>query len=166
MQFFVQESELSELELNFVQSFDWESSRFLYAQIFPELLPDGPSLYGFVGNSSIDKIDILGMVTFGEWLSNATEEELKKRGEQFNNSLEGLRRKIREACTPEEKAKIRNRIKQFANRTKQISKKAGKKVVKFGAKKVPVVGWGLAAEGAISGYQSGGFWGGLSGALW
>ncbi|TAG06926.1 MAG: hypothetical protein EAZ42_13395, partial [Verrucomicrobia bacterium] len=44
-------------------------------------------------------------------------------------------------------------------------KKGGKAVGKCAVKKVPYFGWALAAEGAYSGYQEGGFWGGVGGAL-
>lgn len=37
---------------------------------------------------------------------------------------------------------------------------------KLWKEKIPVIGWGLAIEGAIEGYNDEGWWGAIKGALW
>lgn len=49
---------------------------------------------------------------------------------------------------------------------KKIAKKCLKFGISFGKKKIPVIGWGLAIEGAIEGYNDEGWWGAIKGALW
>lgn len=45
-------------------------------------------------------------------------------------------------------------------------KKIASKGLKFGTKKMPIIGWDLAAHGTYKGCKEGGFWGSVSGALW
>ncbi|TAG07868.1 MAG: RHS repeat-associated core domain-containing protein, partial [Verrucomicrobia bacterium] len=118
----------------------------------------GGNLYGFVGNDGFNRWDILGLDDPPSYIEGITD-ECKAREAADKNAKN---KHDADAAMKKWEKNHGKRKTGWGKNTKRFLKKAGK----FGVKKIPVIGWGLAAEGAYSGYQDGGFWGGVNGLLW
>ena len=121
---------------------------------FAESLLEGPSLYAFIANDAVNFYDILGEAKGGK-------QNVRTTG--GGNSIADQK-----AAGTRHSSQSKNKKpppKKSKKNLKKAAAKALKTCAKFGVKKIPVIGWGLAAHGAYHGYTSGGFSGAVSGAI-
>ncbi len=114
----------------------------------------GINLYGFVSNNGLNNWDYLGLQNNPpSYLDGVTDPaEVRRLVDECAKNKNDANRDFKRW---EKKRGIRQ----------SSLKRTGKGALKFGGKKVPIVGWAWAGYGAYQGYQSGGLRGAVTGAL-